>query len=45
MGITTWQLSWARENVALAQRNSADKISRLDAGAQPHTLQPLNYET
>mmetsp|Transcript_52775 Transcript_52775/g.125617 ORF Transcript_52775/g.125617 Transcript_52775/m.125617 type:complete len:856 (-) Transcript_52775:650-3217(-) len=25
------QISWARENVALAQRNSSDKLSRLDA--------------
>ncbi|KAJ1489975.1 hypothetical protein T484DRAFT_1778571 [Baffinella frigidus] len=29
------QISWARENVALAQRNSSDKLSRLDAGTLP----------
>jgi len=30
-----WQIAWARENTALARRNAADKISRLDAGPPP----------
>ena len=29
------QIAWARENTALARRNAADKISRLDAGLPP----------
>ena len=48
-GLTTCrarQIGWARENVALAQRNSADKLSRLDAGPQPQPrnsyFKPLN---